>query len=306
MELCLIGKSIKEFRTRLHISQEELCDDICAVSSLSRIESGQQVPGRKLAEALFSRMGISAPLNDVPMTLSDFKRSSLEHQMIDMAAKGDYEFLSLLEDYKNCGSNMDVFEKQFFIFFSAIYSYRQGEESEKVLEKYIEALKLTLSSFSIDLPIKARLLTRTELMLMNNCALILHEMGQKEKAIRLMEYLKNHFEENFIDQEEKARSFPVVLFNLANWKGQMGFFEEALELSCKGIDVCVEYGKLFYFAEHIFNKAYSLAKLGRAEEAVEAFNSAFTVMEASKRAEMAKRLKNQVEEDFGSGFFGKN
>lgn len=65
MENYLIGNVLKEYRTRLKISQEDLCLDLCAVSTLSRIESGTQIPGRKLIEALFSRMGIS---RSVPIT----------------------------------------------------------------------------------------------------------------------------------------------------------------------------------------------------------------------------------------------
>lgn len=46
MKTYIVGGVIKEFRIRYNISQEELCDGLCAVSTLSRIESGKQISGR--------------------------------------------------------------------------------------------------------------------------------------------------------------------------------------------------------------------------------------------------------------------
>ncbi len=42
MDAYIIGKLIKEFCVRKGHSQEELCYGLCAVSTLSRIESGNQ------------------------------------------------------------------------------------------------------------------------------------------------------------------------------------------------------------------------------------------------------------------------
>jgi transcriptional regulator with XRE-family HTH domain len=53
MEQYLIGKTIKEFRLRNNLSQEKLAGTTCAVSTLSRIENGDQILGWKLVEALY-------------------------------------------------------------------------------------------------------------------------------------------------------------------------------------------------------------------------------------------------------------
>jgi len=54
-----IGKTIREYRTRKKISQEDLCYNICSVSSYSRIERGEQIPEKKTIEAITSRLGIT-------------------------------------------------------------------------------------------------------------------------------------------------------------------------------------------------------------------------------------------------------
>ena len=83
MEIYIIGKLIGEFRKRKKISQEELSFGICAVSTLSKIESGKQIPNRKTAEALLSKLGESVPGNFLVMSGSEVARLNLESKMTD-------------------------------------------------------------------------------------------------------------------------------------------------------------------------------------------------------------------------------
>ncbi len=53
-----LGTYIKKRREELKISQEDLCEGLCAVSSLSRIENNQQDPSRNLTKNLLERLGL--------------------------------------------------------------------------------------------------------------------------------------------------------------------------------------------------------------------------------------------------------
>ena len=53
-----LGTYIKKRRKELGMSQEELCEGLCAVSSLSRIENNQQDPSRRLTRDLLQRLGL--------------------------------------------------------------------------------------------------------------------------------------------------------------------------------------------------------------------------------------------------------
>lgn len=120
MEVYLIGSYLKENRKRLKISQEELCYDLCEVSTLSRIERGLQIPSRNLVGAFFSKMGMTPPISDIPMKNTDFIRENLEQRIRNMIAAGRFEISGLLENYKECGSDMDNFEQQFYLFFKTL------------------------------------------------------------------------------------------------------------------------------------------------------------------------------------------
>lgn len=54
-----IGNQIKEIRVAKHISQSQLCDDICNINTLVRIEANKQSPSFELVVALANRLGIT-------------------------------------------------------------------------------------------------------------------------------------------------------------------------------------------------------------------------------------------------------
>ena len=276
MENYPIGFVLKEYRTRLNISQEELCLDLCAVSTLSRIESGTQVPGRKLLEALFSRMGMN---RSVPITKVDFQRENLEYRINDMIATGKFEIFDLLEEYKNCGESLTALEEQFYLFYKTIAEDHLNHDSNNALRNYVAALKLTVRDYDLDKLPKERFLTKLELMILHSIACIKYFLKQKDKAIELMEFLRAYFEKGIISEEEKAKNYPVILHNLENWYGMADEDEKVIELCNIGIDICIHYGKLTPFPYQIFNKGCSLVKLGKTEEGKKYLMQAFTIFE---------------------------
>lgn len=299
MENYLVGNILKEYRTRLKISQEDLCLDLCAVSTLSRIESGAQVPGRKLIEALFSRMGIS---RSVPITKTDFQRENIEFKIGGLVASGNLEISNLLEEYKNCDKNISSLEMQFYLFYKAMADDFFEHDGEKALKKYEEALKLSINDYELNKLPSARLLTKTELLILNNISRTHYFVGNKEMAISLMEFLKSYFEKGIMSEEEKAKNYHVILFNLENWyglRGKTGDLEEALHFCEIAIDECIKYGKLVLFPFHLFNKGCILVKLGRIEEGKECFADSFTFFKRMKRIDDINHGKKWIKENLG-------
>lgn len=191
MQTCYIGDIIRENRVRLNISQEELSFDLCSVPTLSRIESGKQIPGRKLVEALFSKMGMAVPAASVPMTRLDLLRGRLEYQINDIVAAGSYEIDELLEQYRTCGGDLNDFEQQYYLFFKAIYESEHGGEPEAVL-KQLEKV-LPLSETAINICIQYGKLTQFPYHLFNK-GYALALLGKKMEAKVFIQQAFNVFE----------------------------------------------------------------------------------------------------------------
>ena len=293
METYIIGNILKEYRTRLKISQEDLCLDLCAVSTLSRIESGAQIPGRKLVEALFSRMGMN---KSVPLTKLDFQRENLEYEINDMVATGKFEIFDLLEEYRNCDDELNSLEKQFYLFYKTMAEDFFAHNCEKALKNYEEAIKISIKDYEIGKIPNTRLLTKIELMILNNISRTQYFLGQKGSAIELMEFLRSYFEKGIMSEEEKAKNYPVILFNLENWYGNSDDDKKVIELCDIGIDMCIRYGKLSQFPFHIFNKGCSLVKLGQIELGKECISDSFIILKNMKEFENIEYAKKWLKD----------
>ena len=86
-----IGELIRANRSKMGITQEELCFGVCSVGNLSKIENGEQVPTRAKFEAPMEKMGLSAGV--YPSFLSDVDKRAyeLQHDFNEFFSKVEYE-----------------------------------------------------------------------------------------------------------------------------------------------------------------------------------------------------------------------
>lgn len=302
MEAFEIGKFIKEFRERKNISQEDLTENLCAVSTLSRIERGIQYPSRTLLEAFFNRLGYANTNIRLPLSTPDFKRSVLEYEIMSIASRGDPSFIDLLPEYKNVKDEMDILETQFYSFFTALHkTMTKSCPTEEILNDFLEVIHITFSSYKIDDDISKHLLTKIELMTLLNIARTKYYLGETEKAIVIMEQLKKYYTIHEVSGEDLAANLPTILFNLSNWYGKKGLYDEAIEVCNEGIKICSEYGKLHLLPFLIFNKGFDYLLLGEISKGISITTTGINLMIQIGKTEDAKfgieSVKNQFKID---------
>lgn len=293
-----IGNVIYENRIRKKITQEELGCGICTAVTLSRIENGVQMPRRKTFEALMQRLGLYKQYYFLPITNEEMERSNLEYEITRKLSLKEYDIKELLVQYKNCSSEMDHMEEQFYIYASALMLKNNKSDIEKMTELLLKAITLTIPNFSLKSLNRSRFLTFDEITIINNIAINYHYLDKQEDAKKLLIYLKDYLEHKDVDMEEKAKVYPMILFNLSNWLGAEGRNELVYELCNTGIDFCIKYGKLTLFPNLIFNKGYSLARMNRLDEAAPLFCQACTFFEALKDVKQAERCRKEVYNTF--------
>ena len=124
---------------------------------------------------------MNPPASLIPMGKSGFKRESIEYKITDMIATGKFDITDLLEEYKNCGGELDTLEKQFYLFFKSLSEDFLNHDSEKALKEFAESLRLSIKDYEIGKIPKARLLTQTELIILNNISRMLYFSGKNQK-----------------------------------------------------------------------------------------------------------------------------
>lgn len=284
------GTFVREQRLRLGLSQQELCEGICSVANLSRFENNVQPVRLNVYIRLMQRLGQPVQPFSMPVSPAEMRRYNIEREILYRVSADDYDVVELLEEYVLCKQDMNILEKQFYAYITAILMMKKGQKSETIKEKFLEAIRYTYPEFDINDTSKVRLLTHDEIMIVNNIAIILYEDGDVREALKWGFFLKEYHEKMNLDYEEVTNTYPLILLNLSNWLGYSGRYEDAVSMCDLGIAYCDKHGKLNLFAQLLHSKGYYLDLLGKNEESVKYIRYALTIYEARNDVRNQKKI----------------
>ncbi len=298
MPLYSAGQLIRDFRLRENISQEEFCDGICSVPTLSRIETCKQNPSKKVLEALLSRAGINVGIFNVAVSEQELQREKLEYKIVDMIAKNNGDFLNELNQYWDEKIEIDNLDKQFYILSKAIYKSKHGYSHEEVILDLLSALKITYPNFNFnDLP-QTKFFTATELTILNNIAIHCHLNRNKDYSIKLFHFIMTYYEEHEIDADTFSKKYPTALFNFINCKDMSYHDKGTITLCDKGIDCCKKYNRLNLLPFFLYHKGYGFCNLGNTELGKVYIEQSLAIHEALGNTEKAAWLADCVNRHF--------
>lgn len=300
MEIYRIGAKIKEERVRQKLSQEDLCYGICAVSTLSRIETGIQKPSLKVEEALLERLGCSTENLVFFANEDEIIKHSLE---VDMGYKLMQHNMDIKEEMKvyerqiaeqGAASNL---EKQYYMMVKAAYnSYVEGMPLEEGYEMLKKALLLTMPDFKARDLYAIRLMTLTEINILNNMAVMLYEMKRIGLSMKYMYFLVDYIERGKLNKEVIMKRYPMLLVNLTLLEAKVGDFRQVFFLCKKGIEFCKTYGKLVPLAQFYYYRAVAYAKLGGVRKALESYEYSICLFKVSDNNKLAEQVRKEYQD----------
>lgn len=299
-----IGEVLREARERKKCSQEEICYGICTPSTLSRIENGVQIPGRRILEALTQRLGITDNLYTTYMGREELGIYEIGKKLMRSLGHGDYkaaeqlvqQLEEKLESLEKRDSNVRM-EEQYILFAKAILQKHEGEERQKILEMMLEAIRVTIPDFD-GIHIRNKFLTSQEITILNNISCIYHEMGKVLEAFQIIVVLKEYVEEHIMDGEEKAEKYPMIIQNMVSWLSQEGKYEDALTLCESGLDCCIEYGKMRVFPMLLYSKSALLAEIGQVDKSRKCFLQTIAIFQAMNQHRQAEEIRLYANKDY--------
>jgi transcriptional regulator with XRE-family HTH domain len=294
-----VGDVIRKTRLELKITQEQLAEGICSVSSLSKIENNSQVPTKINFDALMKRMGKSGELYYEFVSERDFEIQEIEYRITHYVSIGEYdkakELILLLEEEIESKDNLNT---QFLLYNKGIIKKNEGADLLTVEELLHKAIRITIPNFGEN-KLSDYLLTDRDINIICNISEIYHAMYKKEKAISLLYEVKDYIEESYMDTKSKVELLPLVFYNLSKWLGIEKKYEEAVKICEEGIDACNKYGKLKFFAEIIYNKACNLIELGHREEGIENLRLAYYMFLAQMNVKYTAMLETYARDKLG-------
>ncbi len=292
MSIFSIGEVIRKRRNLLGISQEELAYGICSVPTLSRVENGERVPSKANFDALMQRMGQSGEMYDAYIGDNDFevheKKFYIRQAIINNRIE---EARAILKELKTLVDNDDNLTNQ-FIKYAEVVTRKSQMSSAEILSELEEAIKITQSKYG-KVKINNCLLTFDEITILNIIANAYGSIGNNRKAINMFYELKDYMDSKYINSEEIARTYPMILYNLSKWLGLEGRYDECIEICDIGIKISVDSGKMAALAKLLYNKAWCLVKNGQndSEEFKKILLQAYYVAEVMGNYESAQKYK---------------
>lgn len=263
MKELFIGEMIKRKRKELGLTQEQLCEGICEPSTISRIESGRQVPAKNKLDALLQRLGLPGERYYALMSKDEMELSNLKEKIISCnVARNAIEGLKNLEKLETLATEEDHLLRQFVLRTRVFLGYiKEGKvcsyTSEEKRNMLLEAIHLTIPDFD-EGEIHKNLYTVEEIKVINLIALTYSDAGQNRKAIdiyyQLLKYMKRHI----MNLSEANRLIVLVCYNCSRSLYLEKRYEESIEIANMGVETSIEerysgcFGGLFSILGHAY------------------------------------------------------
>lgn len=287
-----IGDMIYETRTKRGYSQEEVSYGICSTSSLSRIENGQQVPSKRMFDALMQRLGASESIYSAFISKEDMELYRLTQQLIWKLERLDFQNMNaLLEEIEKRIDGQNTLDQQYVLFAKANILLEEKGDSAEAERLLLDAIHITIPDFDVGKGVKRRLLTFNEITIINSLALLKYNSGEEITGLKLLFELKEYMEERGVDEEEKARKYPMIIYNITTRIGSKGMHQEVYKLCGQAISFCVACNKLIQVPYLLTNKAFAAAELNKLDEAKMLFQQAVTLYTICGKEQHARELE---------------
>lgn len=301
MALYSIGNFINQRREELGITQDDLAEGLCSVTTLSRLENCEQTPRSGTVRALLQRLGYSGALLFQAVGREEFEISQLQVKIVQMFNSYDRsgvpEALVKLDGYRDFFSKSD---RQFYEIIYAVF-YKDRFTNDEMLQRLESALRITHPKYSIDnLP---NFLTYEEATALNAIAGALEKKNEREAAIKVLYHLRDFYSKDIVDKQEVLKALPIILYNLSKLLGLSGKYDECIEICNQGIKLMKDNARGRYLAVTLYNLSWALVKKGRAcdiEPAKQALKEAYCfALVIDRRPSFIERLKKFSIENFG-------
>ena len=227
------GRVIRALRGKYGWTQEQTAVKLgCSASYVSKIENGAVVPPFSMMEYAFQKLG-----EDSQDYMAFFLDGDEKFGYLTMKRLGN---LHIQENYTEMRRLIGEAEgrKPFtsgiflqYLLFCKTAADKDLAPQER-LDRLTEAIRITEKDFKEEM-VGSSVFSYNEIIIISGIADAYHQLGDSQKAVQMMYGLKESMDMGYIDEWEKSRTYPMVLYNLSVYLG-------ALDRDDEMYDVCVE------------------------------------------------------------------
>lgn len=307
MEKYFIGEIIRQKRTELGLKQCQLCEGICEPTTMSRIESGKQMPGLNTLKNLLQRLGLSDERYYALVSKNEMQIADLQTEIVSANVfKDPQRGLPKIAELEELADPDDRLLHQFILRSKASLGKREDGQIvayslDEKLDMLFKAIRLTVPNFDID-AIEEGLYSIDEVKVINHIATVYSDLKQHEKAIRIYDQLLQYINKHFQNILQSGGLLPLVAFNYARELDLIGRYTDAIEIAETGWKACTQYGQYRYLAPTIAIIAECNHFLGDDSKSKEYYRQSYYIYKAVDDERGARVITAEAKKYFGEDF----
>lgn len=305
-----LGTYIKKRREELKISQEDLCEGLCAVSSLSRIENNQQDPSRNLTKNLLERLGLpkdrflalwdqkgistGALLREIRDDMIRYERTAeLDRPRIRESIQEKLAELEQVTDQDNRTIRQFLFAQQ------AILGGPDGPYApDEKLAMQLEAIRMTCPKFDPE-DFRRGHYSLDETRLINQIAMTYSQLGDKKRAADMYDQLLRYVEKNDRELAGFAGHYCLIAHNYAINLGKGKRYSDSIEIAEKGRRLSINQGSYQFLPGFLAIQAADYYFLGEMEKSKKLYLQAFYIYDAYEDAINREVMRQEMKDYLG-------
>lgn len=307
MEKYFIGEIIQQKRTELGLKQCQLCEGICEPTTMSRIESGKQMPGLNTLKNLLQRLGLSDERYYALVSKNEMQIADLQTEIVSANVfKDPQRGLPKIAELEELADPDDHLLYQFILRSKASLGKREDGQIvayslDEKLDMLFKAIRLTVPNFDID-AIEEGLYSIDEVKVINHIATVYSDLKQHEKAIRIYDQLLQYINKHFQNILQSGGLLPLVAFNYARELDLIGRYTDAIEIAETGWKACTQYGQYRYLAPTIAIIAECNHFFGDDSKSKEYYRQSYYIYKAVDDERGARVITAEAKKYFGEDF----
>lgn len=298
-----LGEFIRQRRRDLGMTQGELCEGICDIVTISRIENGKQTPTRRRMTALLERLGAPSERFYALVPEKEMRMEVLEEEIIDCNIRGaTVEGLEKLRELEAMADADDNFAQQMILRSKAILGREDGPyRPEEQLELLLQAIRLTVPRFAVD-RVECFLYSLNEVKIINQIAIAYVDLDQQGQALDIYRQLLSYIQSHFQNVRQSAGHLPLVSFNYALELVRCKRYEEGIEIAELGRKTSVHYGHYQFLPGLLHIIAECAHFLGDDEKSMNDYRQTYYLYLALEDTKNLSNVLDEVHQYFGPQF----
>lgn len=307
MEKYFIGEIIRQKRTELGLKQCQLCEGICEPTTMSRIESGKQMPGLNTLKNLLQRLGLSDERYYALVSKNEMQIADLQTEIVSANVfKDPQRGLPKIAELEELADPDDHLLHQFILRSKASLGKREDGQIvayslDEKLDMLFKAIRLTVPNFDIDAIVDG-LYSIDEVKVINHIATVYSDLKQHEKAISIYDQLLQYINKHFQNILQSGGLLPLVAFNYARELDLIGRYTDAIEIAETGWKACTQYGQYRYLAPTIAIIAECNHFWGDDSKSKEYYRQSYYIYKAVDDERGARVITAEAKKYFGEDF----